>query len=284
MKHAVFGLLFLLSPFFSYSMESDYLLEGQKIVKKQTNTVAEEIKVYFNTILPKIKLAELSTEYNKLSHSAKYCAFSCMSSQLKFLHSLALSLPTEIQQDIYIKMLENDQKAGKNFYKERLMIDAFSFYNGIVQKIPKDKPVAVLYNKSEAQRNEIFDKINALNEMRTKRHTIIMMPLTNVINVRQEQFNHIDEDIKPYLMDLYIPKISPLEETAIDISNYIGGTFCLFTSFFGVGCCIGHVLGPPVPVLLGSLIGMTCISCSPGMICRCKILYQERFNNKLEID
>jgi len=112
---------------------------------------------YLEKVHSSLKLDEWCKSFCTLSDGAKRRVVRTMSTQLLYLHAIALCLPPEIVKDhIILALLDDENDAVKNFY-DLPFVQAFDLYYDIKSSLADDTiPVGPLYAKSPQVRELIL--------------------------------------------------------------------------------------------------------------------------------
>lgn len=202
--------------------------------------VSNPVHAYFDELHSSLKLDQLRESFSALPEEGKCKAMKAMSTQLLYLHALALCLPPEIVRNhIVYCMLDEEKEAVEQFY-DLPVLYAFDLYHEIKMGLADDTmPVGPLYAKSSQVRGLILE---LQKDPWYYFHSIVSPE-------KKEEIDAVSEDIKNmYLHDktiLVLPDDEHNECTpkklcivALTASSIGLGTFGIFSAFYAsLGAC-----------------------------------------------
>lgn len=237
------------------------------IIQKQKTALSnpvlfDSVQSYFNAIHSSLALDQWYQAFSTLSETCKRKAMKIMSTQLLYLHVVALCLPPEIVKNhIIFFLLDGYKEAVEQFYTVSF-VQAFDVYHEIKIELTDDtKPVGPLYAQSQKMRDLIFKM--------QKNPWYYSLPIVEFED--KQEIAELPEDIKNIYLGGKSIFILPDEQHNFCTPNKIcRGTLissCTGLGSFGlmsgagaaVGACNG--CGPQlacVPIFLKINVGMSC--------------------------
>jgi len=255
-------------------MFSDIENQQQELSK---GVVVNPAAAYLEAVHSSLKLDELHKSFCALSEKSKRTVLRTMSTQLLYLHAIALCLPPEIVKDhIVFYMFDGEKKAiekAVNQFYVLPVIQAFDVYHTIqVELIDDTKPISPLYAASQEERNAILIKAPRFS---------------SVVRVNVETKKLLDEmpdELKVYVKDkkvivlgefdrdLYDPKqltFGVMENGCIAVSS--GAlVFGVLEGFWAlVACGPNLACSPTILIIDAALSGATGAACCGISSLRC---------------